>query len=236
MKKQEQTRSRTFTRRALLVGGGQAAMMGALAARMYYLQVLESDKYVTLAEENRVNLRLLAPPRGLLLDRFGTPLALNKQMYRVVMIPEQAGDIETTLDAIGKLVQLTEADRRRVNREIKRKPAFLPIVVRSNLSWDEVARVEVNVPELPGVTIEEGLVRQYPYGETASHILGYVAAVSEKDLQAQEAVDPLLELPDFRIGKDGVEKVYEIDLNAEEKGMLEKSFAAVKSTVAACNI
>ncbi len=215
MRKQEQSRSRVFTRRALLVGGGQTALMGALGGRMYYLQVLESEKYVTLAEENRVNLRLLAPPRGLLVDRFGTPLALNKQMYRVVMIPEQAGDIETTLDAIGKLVQLTESDRRRVIREIKRKAAFLPIVVRSNLSWDEVARVEVNVPELPGVTIEEGLVRQYPFGETASHILGYVAAVSEKDLAAQESVDPLLELPDFRIGKDGVEKFHETRLRGK---------------------
>jgi penicillin-binding protein 2 len=214
MKKREQQRGQVLTRRALLIGAGQGLMVSALAARLYYLQILESEKYTTLAEENRVNLRLLAPPRGLIVDRFGVPLAVNQQMYRVVMIPEQAGEIEATLDAIGQLVQLTEADRRRVLREIKRKPKFMPIMVRSNLTWDEVARVEVNVPELPGVTIEEGLVRQYPYGETASHIIGYVAAVSEKDLQ-NGPVDPLLELPDFRIGKDGVEKFHDLRLRGK---------------------
>jgi penicillin-binding protein 2 len=214
MRKQEQQRGRVLTRRALLIGGGQAAMLSALVGRLYFLQVVESEKYTTLAEENRVNLRLLAPPRGLIVDRFGVPLAVNKQMYRAVMIPEQAGDIEATLEAIGTLVQLTDADRRRVLREIRRKPKFLPIMVRSNLAWDEVARVEVNVPDLPGVTIEEGLVRQYPFGETASHVVGYVAAVSEKDLQNGPA-DPLLELPDFRIGKDGVEKFHDLKLRGK---------------------
>lgn len=214
MKKQEQQRSRVLTRRALVIAGGQAVLLSALAGRLYYLQVVESDKYTTLAEDNRVNLRLLAPPRGLIVDRFGVPLAVNKQMYRVVMIPEQAGEIEKTLDAIGTLVQLTDADRRRVMREIRRKPAFLPVMVRSNLTWDEVARIEVNVPELPGVTIEEGLIRQYPFGETASHIIGYVAPVSEKDLQNGQA-DPLLELPDFRIGKDGVEKFHDLRLRGK---------------------
>src|SRR5690606_25772884 len=116
MKKQEQQRSRVLTRRALVVAGGQAVLLSALAGRLYYLQVVESDKYTTLAEDNRVNLRLLAPPRGLIVDRFGVPLAVNRQMYRVVMIPEQAGEIEKTLDAIGTLVQLTDADRRRVMR------------------------------------------------------------------------------------------------------------------------
>src|SRR6185437_3031235 len=85
---------------------------------------------------------------------------------------------------------------------------FVPVVVRGNLTWDEVARIEVNVPELPGVMIEEGLTRHYPFGETASHILGYVAAVSEKELTG----DPLLELPDFRIGKNGIEKSRDIQL------------------------
>ena len=201
-------RGKHFTRRALLLAGGQMAMLATLAGRMYYLQVVQSGRYAVLADENRVNLRLLAPPRGRIVDRFGVPLATNVQNYRVVLVAEQAGDIEATLNAIDRLIGLTEADRRRVVRDIKRKHSFVPIVVRANLAWDDVARIEVNAPELPGVTIEEGQNRTYPFGDTASHVLGYVAAVSEKELTG----DPLLELPDFRIGKSGVEKFHDLDL------------------------
>src|SRR5689334_15532536 len=206
--KKEAERSRVLTRRALLVGGGQALAVSALAGRMYYLQVVEADRYKVLADENRINLRLIAPPRGRIVDRFGVPLAVNRQNYRVVLVAEQAGDIGATLDALGQIITLTDADRRRVMRDIKRKHSFVPVVVRANLNWDEVARVEVNVPELPGVSIEEGLTRYYPFGEMASHIVGYVAAVSEKELTG----DPLLELPDFRIGKNGVELHHDLKL------------------------
>jgi penicillin-binding protein 2 len=211
MQKKDNERAKLLTRRALLVGGGQAAALAALAGRMYYLQVIEADRYKVLADENRMNLRLLAPPRGRIVDRFGVPLAINRQNYRVVITAEQAGDIPTTLDAIGQIITLSESDRRRVMRDIKRKHSFVPVVVRANLSWDEVARIEVNVLELPGVMIEEGLTRFYPYGETASHIIGYVAAVSEKELTG----DPLLELPDFRIGKNGVEKFHDMRLRGK---------------------
>jgi penicillin-binding protein 2 len=211
MQKKDNERAKLLTRRALLVGGGQAAALAALSGRMYYLQVVEADRYKVLADENRINLRLIAPPRGRIVDRFGVPLATNRQNYRVVLVAEQAGDIPTTLDALGQIITLTETDRRRVMRDIKRKHPFVPVVVRANLSWDEVARVEINVLELPGVTIEEGLTRHYPFGETASHILGYVAAVSEKELTG----DPLLELPDFRIGKNGVEKFHDLKLRGK---------------------
>ena len=93
-------------------------------------------------------------------------------------------------------------------RDAKRKHTFIPVVVRANLSWDEMARIEVAIPELPGVSIEQGLLRYYPFGPTAAHVLGYVAAVSEKELTG----DPLLELPDFRIGKSGIEKSQDLEL------------------------
>ena len=140
--------------------------------------------------------------RGRILDRFGVALADNRRNYRVVVVPEQAGDLEATLRRAGR------RDRARRGRPApraargRRKHSFVPVVVRANLSWQEVARIEVAIPELPGVSIEQGLVRNYPYGATAAHVLGYVAAVSEKELTG----DPLLELPDFRIGKSGVEK------------------------------
>ena len=197
-----------LTRRAALLAGGQAVLGAALGARLYQLQIVEKERYTVLAEENRINLRLLVPPRGRILDRFGVTLADNGHNYRLVVVPEQAGELEATLAALAALVEIGEADRRRVLRDARRKHAFVPLVVRPNLSWQEVARIEVAIPELAGVSIERGTIRQYPHGATLAHVLGYVAAVSEKDLTG----DPLLELPDFRIGKSGIEKSQDVRL------------------------
>jgi penicillin-binding protein 2 len=204
----EAQRTKLLTRRAAMLGAGQAILFAALAERMYQLQILESDRYLMLADENRINLQLLTPQRGRILDRFGAALADNHQNYRLVVIAERAGDITATLDALAGLIEIGEADRRRVLRDIRRKHPFVPVVVRGNLSWDEMARIEVAIPELPGVAIEQGLTRSYPLGEAAAHAIGYVAAVSEAELSG----DPLVELPDFRIGKSGIEKSQDAEL------------------------
>ncbi|HEX7968855.1 MAG TPA: penicillin-binding protein 2, partial [Stellaceae bacterium] len=196
----DNNRTQLLTRRAALLAGGQVALLATLAGRMYYLQVMQADRYAMLADENRINIRLVAPPRGRILDRFGAILADNRPTYRVVLVAEQAGDILSTLDAVGTLIPVSDTDRRRVLRDIRRKHSFVPVMIRENLTWEEMARIEVNTLELPGVSIEQGLIRHYPFGEEASHVLGYVAAVSEKELTGD---DPLLELPDFRIGKKG---------------------------------
>ncbi len=157
--REDNERFKGFSRRALLLAGGQAVMLSALAGRMYYLQILEADKYATLAEDNRIKIRLLAPPRGRILDRFGLPLATNRQIFRLVLVREQAKEVEPTLDALAQLIELTEHDYKRVLRQTKRKRAFVPVTVRDNLTWDEVSRVEVNAPDLPGITIEDGETR-----------------------------------------------------------------------------
>ncbi len=197
-----------MTRRAALLAGGQALLGAALVGRLYQLQIIERDRYTVLAEENRISLRLLVPPRGRIIDRFDTILADNHQSYRVVIVPEQTSDIPATLDALATLIEITDADRRRVMRDAKRHHPFIPVSIRANLSWDEMAKIEVAIPELPGVSIEQGLQRFYPYGASAAHVLGYVAAVSDKELNG----DPLLELPDFRIGKAGIEKAEDLTL------------------------
>jgi len=191
-----------------MLAGGQTILLAVLAGRMYQLQVLESDRYALLADENRISLRLLAPVRGRILDRFGIAVADNLQDYHLAIIAEQAGDIAATIDALGTLIEVGEADRRRVLRELRRKHSFVPVAVRANLGWEEMARVEVALPELPGVSIDQGVTRNYPFGETTAHVVGYVAAVSEQELDG----DPLLELPDFRIGKSGVEKAQDQEL------------------------
>jgi penicillin-binding protein 2 len=199
-------RSKMFSRRLALLAGGKLALFGALIGRMYYLQVVEAEKYRTMADDNRINLRLLAPPRGRILDRIGDVLADNQLNYRVIVVAEQAGSVTATLDALAEIVPITENERRRVLREVSRKRRFLPVTVKDNLSWEDVSRIAVNAPDLPGVSIDVGSTRLYPGGETMAHVIGYVAPPAESDLTG----DPLLELPDFRIGRNGVERVYDL--------------------------
>lgn len=201
-------RFRLFTRRALMLGAGKGVLLTGLAARMYYLQVLESDRYQTLADENRISHRLLPPPRGLVTDRFGAPLAVNRQNYHIMIVREQTPDVRRTLEILDQIIELGPDTIERVERDVARRRSFVPVTVRDNLTWDEVARVGVNAPDLPGLIIDAGRSRDYPEGPHLAHTLGYVAAVSEKELTG----DPLLELPGFTIGKSGVEKVYDLAL------------------------
>ena len=201
-------RQRQFTRRALILGAGKAAALAVLAGRLYYLQVTQSERYLTLSDENRISLRLVAPRRGRILDRMGRPLADNRQVYRVVMIAERAEPVDRTLDALGTIVALSDNERQRVMRDLQRQRRFIPITVRDDLQWDEVARVEVESIDLPGVSVDEGYSRDYRYGHILAPVLGYVAAVSEEEI----GDDPLLEQPGFRIGKAGIEKTYDIPL------------------------
>jgi penicillin-binding protein 2 len=204
----DQDRLRIFTRRAILLAGGKLALVSALIGRMYYLQVLESARYRTLADDNRINLRLLAPPRGRIVDRYGALLAYNRQQYRVSIIAEQTPSVDATLDRLSVLLPITDYERRRVERDVKRKRRFVPITVRENLEWEDVAKIELHIPDLPGVVIDTGQTRFYPLEDLGSHLVGYVAAVSEQELQGSD--DPLLELPDFRIGKSGVERAADL--------------------------
>ena len=204
----EKLRVKSFRRRAAVLVGGKLALLGVLCGRLYYLQVVESQRYQMLADDNRINLRLLAPPRGHIVDRNGAPLAVNVQNFRVVLVPEQALDVRETLDRLNTVIEVHDYDRRRVLREARRRRAFVPITVRENLSWQEVSRIEVNAPDLPGISVDVGQSRHYPDGKIAAHVMGYVAAVSEKDLTG----DPLLELPGFRIGKNGIERQHDLAL------------------------
>lgn len=205
------SRQKTFTRRAALLAGGKLTLVAVLMGRMYYLQVLESDQYQMLAEENRISMRLLAPPRGLVLDRFGQELASNRQNYRVVLIAEQTNGVADTLDRLARVIPINPYQRRRVLREVKRKRPFVPVKVAENLTWEQFARINVLLPDLPGVQPDVGESRHYPMGVETAHVVGYVSSVSEADLTG----DPLLELPGFRIGKNGIEKVFDKSLRGK---------------------
>ena len=201
-------RYRTLTRRLMVLGGIKLGLLSTLVGRLYYLQVLQSARYSMLADENRISLRLVAPSRGIITDRLGLPLAVNQQNYRVVLVQERTSDVENALAQLSQIVPLSDADRRRIMRELQRKRRFVPVTVRENLSWDQVAQIEINTPDLSGISIEVGEIRNYPYGEATAHILGYVGSVSMSEIQG----DPVLSLPGFRIGKAGIEKYWEKEL------------------------
>jgi penicillin-binding protein 2 len=205
------SRIKSFSRRVAILGGGKVVLLSILAGRMYQLQVIESDKYKTLADENRINLRLLPPPRGRINDRYGRPLAINQENYRVTLVAEQVRDIDTMLDTLSGIISLEDYERQRILREVRRRRGFVPVTVRENLNWRDVSRIEVNAPDLPGLSIEVGQSRQYPFADDFAHVLGYVAAVSEKEVTG----DPLLELPGFKIGKNGIERTFDLNLRGK---------------------
>lgn len=205
---QDSLQHKQFSRRAVLIGSGQLALLGLLGGRLYHLQVVERERYQLLAEENRINLRLLAPPRGRVLDRFGAELATNRRNYRLLLVAEEAGDPAEVIEKVARLVRLEEWQKERVLREVRRRRQFVPVEVASNLTWDDFARINVNVPDLPGIHMEVGQTRDYPMGPIFAHVVGYVGAVSESEIGG----DPVLELPGFRIGKTGVERVHDVAL------------------------
>lgn len=205
-----------MTRRGIVLVGAQALIAGALGWRMRQLQVVETERYRTLAEENRINMRLIAPARAQLFDRNGQPLAINTRNYRVTLIREQAGDAEAMLDRLSKLIDIPDRQRRRVLKELRTKSAFVPISVAEHLSWEDFAEINANAPALPGIHPEVGLSRYYPHGEQTAHIVGYVGRVTQRDLDRIEAQnkepDPILQIPEFQIGKTGAERALDLEL------------------------
>ncbi len=197
-------RLRTFSRRTALLAAGQLGLFGLLTGRLYYLQVVNADQYALLADENRINHRLLAPARGRIFDRHGAVLARNVPIYRVRVTPEQTRDLAGTLAELGQIIEIPPARASEVIAEARRRRSFVPLTVREDLNWEEVARIAINAPDLPGITLDAGLVREYPAERAVAHVLGYVGPVAEAELNG----DPLLELPEFRHGRDGIERLY----------------------------
>ncbi|HGG06382.1 MAG TPA: penicillin-binding protein 2 [Aliiroseovarius sp.] len=197
--------ARTISRRVLMLGGLQAGVVAVLAGRMRYLQVDQADQYRLLADENRINIRLLPPPRGLIFDRKGVLIAGNEQNYRIVIVREDAGDVEEAIARLGKLVALDPEKTEQAVKEMARRSPFVPVSVADRVTWEEVARVAVNAPALPGISPDVGLSRVYPLADDFSHIVGYVGPVSDYDLNRLDDQDPLLQIPRFQIGKSGVE-------------------------------
>ncbi|MEQ8254861.1 MULTISPECIES: penicillin-binding protein 2 [Roseovarius] len=197
---------RRITRRGLVLGGGMAGFVGLLGLRMRYLQVDQADQFRLLADENRINIHLIPPSRGRIFDREGRVIAENIPSYRINIIREQTGDLEDVIARLSKLVRLNPEELKKAREDLAKLRGDTPVTVADRVSWEDISRVAVNAPALPGVTPEVGLSRHYPMGEDYSHVVGYVGPVSDRDLERIDAPDALLLIPRFQIGKIGLER------------------------------
>lgn len=203
----------TFNRRSLLVGGVQAGIGLLLAGRMTYIAIAENERYQMLSESNRVNLTLVPPRRGWIIDRNGQPIANNRADFRVDLIPDRLREPEKVIEALAELLDLDEQRLARIRRDLKQSSGFQPVEVASGLDWDQFAAVSVRLPDLPGVAPLRGFTRQYPTGAAVGHLVGYVGIANAEEYE--ESKDPLLITPGFKIGKDGLEKQFEQELRGK---------------------
>ncbi|MEL7257436.1 MAG: penicillin-binding protein 2 [Pseudomonadota bacterium] len=208
---------RLVTRRSLVVGGSMAAFIGLLGLRMRYLQVEQADQFRLLADENRINIHLIPPSRGRIFDREGRVVAENIPSYRINMIREQVGDadIDEVIERLSQLVTLDPTEVESAREDLRKLRGDTPVTLADRVSWEDISRVAVNTPALPGVTPEVGLSRHYPLGPDYAHLIGYVGPVSDRDLEEIDAPDALLLIPRFQIGKIGLESQKEDTLRGK---------------------
>ena len=197
--------SRSVVRRGLLMFAVQGMIVAGLAARMRFLQIDQADQYRLLAEENRINVRLVPPSRGLVYDRDGLLIASNVQNYRAIIIREDVDDLESLLNNLQTLLKISDEKKQAIKKLVLKHSPFVPITVLNNLSWNSVAKISANAPVLNGLNADVGSNRHYPRGADYAHLLGYVGPVSDFDLKKRDDHDPLLKIPRFQIGKTGVE-------------------------------
>ncbi len=203
-----------YSRRSILLGGAQLGVAGLLGARMAWISIAENEQWQLLSESNRVQLSLIPPRRGWIIDREGQPIAMNRSDFRVDVIPDRLNDREPVLAALTELLDLPAEELERINEELDTVPGAQPVQVAAGLEWEKFAAVNVRLPDLPGVAPIQGFARHYPAGAAVGHLVGYVGAPTREQF-LEEDEDPLLLFPGFKVGKDGLEKTFEETLRGE---------------------
>ena len=207
-----------FKRRVIAIGLVVLTAFGLLCARLVYLQVVRHEDLAEQAESNRTAIVPVVPNRGLILDRNGIVLASNYSAYTLEITPSKAGDVESTIDSLTQVVEITPRDRRRFKRLREDSRSFDSVPIRTRLSDEEVARFAAQRYRFPGVEIKARLFRNYPNGETASHVLGYIGRINQREKAAMEDWDDE-DLANYKgtdyIGKLGVEQSYEKTLHGQ---------------------
>ena len=199
----------------LLQNGGVVVLAFlVLLGRFVFLQVVMQSHYSTLAESNRISLVPAVPNRGVITDRNGVVLAQSFSAYTLEVTPSRVKNLEDTIEQLSTLVEITPRDRKRFRKLLDESKNFESMPLRTRLSDEEVARFAVNRYRFPGVEIKARLFRQYPFGEVASHVIGYIGRINDDDL---ERIDERDEAANYKgsdyIGKVGIELSYESELH-----------------------
>ncbi len=203
-----------FRWRVLLTIIGVLLAFGLLIARLVYLQVVRHEDLSEQAENNRTAIVPVVPNRGLILDRNGVVLACNYSAYTLELTPSKVGNVEQTLDALSQVLEISQRDRRRFKKLMEESKSFESLPIRSKLGEEDVARFAAQRFRFPGVDIKARLFRNYPYGELASHVIGYIGRINKAEKEVLEDSD---DGPNYRgteyIGKLGVEQSFETQLH-----------------------
>jgi penicillin-binding protein 2 len=200
----------SFDRRAVVIGAVQGGIGVLLALRLGYLAVTQNEKYRLESESNRVNLTLIPPRRGWILDRDGAPLASNRADFRVDLIPERLRNPDATIDQLGELLSLAPSRIADIKDKVSTSRGFAPVEVASGLNYEQFASLSVRLPDLPGVVPQRGFSRFYPTASSVGHLIGYVGPASAEEYEKDP--NPILITPGYKIGKDGLEKQFEKEL------------------------
>ena len=203
-----------FRRRLLIAGALVIVAFGGLLGRFVYLQLIQHRHYQTLAESNRIAIVPIVPNRGVMTDRNGIVLAQSYSAYTLEVTPSRVKNLDETIDELATIVEVQARDRKRFKRLLEESKNFESLPLRTRLSDEEVARFAANRYRFPGVDIKARLFRQYPFGEVASHVTGYISRINDKDV---ERIDTWNETANYKgsdyIGKVGVELAYERELH-----------------------
>ncbi len=201
------TLANAYDRRSFVIGTAMGGVGMLLAVRMGYIAIAENEKYTLESESNRVNLSLIPPRRGWILDRNGAPLASNRADFRVDVIPERLPNRERTVAVLTEILGLDPNTVADINKRIEDARGFQPVEVATGIGYEQFAAISVRLPDLPGVVPQRGFSRYYPTGPSVGHLVGYVGPASAEEYEKDG--NPLLITPGYKIGKDALEKQFE---------------------------
>ena len=202
-----QNKSKIITRRMFILSALKSAVFLAIIIRLFFLQISENIKYRSLSDKNRLREWKVAPPRGIIKDYFGEQIASNTQVFQLHMIPEDVPNIQTLFFKLSKIISFTERDQKVLLKRLKKRKPWEPIIISDNLSWAEFSKLNLFLHEIQGIKPVVSVARKYSEDGSTSHVIGYVSAVSVKDLENSELLRQI-NVPGLKTGKSGLEKSF----------------------------
>ena len=201
----------TINRRMFIISAAKVVVFTGIIVRLFSLQINENKKYLTLSDKNRLREWKLPPKRGEFLDYFGNTLAGNLKVYQLHVVPEQVEDFKYLMVRLKDILKLSDKEFTKIIRKKKTQKPWETLVISENLNWDQFSKVNFYLHELVGAKPVLSVARNYPYNENFTHVLGYVAQASERDLANNKLIKKN-HVPGLRVGKIGLEKAFENDL------------------------